>query len=200
MELTTRKLSLTENNATLIRPNGGHEGRRVIAQTIEYTCDGSIVAALRRWSIPALRLALGLIFLWFGALKVLGVSPITPLLKQTYTFMSNPAFTILLGVWEIMIGIGLMFRVAVRHTLFLLCLHLTGTFLAIWLAPSLFFSHRNPLMLTLNGEFVLKNLVLLTAGLAIAGQELSHLPKLSAPARVRANERTNQDVSEQRGT
>jgi uncharacterized membrane protein YkgB len=197
MELTTRTLASSEENATLgIQPNGFHETRPVLVQTIEGPWEDSMVAALQRWSIPALRLTLGLIFLWFGALKVLGISPITPLLKQTYSFMANPVFTILLGVWEMLIGVGLVFRLAVRHTLFLLCLHLAGTFVAIWLAPSLFFLHRNPLMLTVNGEFVLKNLVLLTAGLVIGGHELSRLPR----ARIRRNERTRQDAREQRAT
>lgn len=201
MELTTRTLASTEESSTLrIQPNGFHETPQVLVQPIEGAWDASIVAALRRWSIPALRLALGLIFVWFGALKVFGVSPVTPLLKETYTFMALPAFTIILGVWEIVVGIGLVFKLALRPTLFLLCLHLAGTFVAIWLAPSLFFLHRNPLVLTANGEFVLKNLVLLTAGLVIGGHELSQLPKLSAQAKIGRNERTNQAVYEQEAT
>jgi len=72
--------------------------------------------------------------------------------------------------------------------LFLLCLHLAGTFIAISLAPSLFFLHSNPLVLTANGEFVLKNLVLLTAGLVIGGKELSQLPARSERAEIQTNE------------
>lgn len=199
MELTTPTLVSSEENATSrIQSNGFHE--TALAQPIETAWDGSVIAALRRWSIPALRLALGLIFLWFGALKVFGVSPVTPLLKQTFSFLALPAFTILLGVWEMVIGIGLLLKLALRHTLFLLCLHLAGTFVAISLAPSLFFLHGNPLVLTANGEFVLKNLVLLTAGLVVGGYELSHLPKLSTQAQIRRKERANKDVREQGAT
>lgn len=201
MEVTTRTLPSTEENSSLpIQPNGFHEAHQVLLQPIETGWEDSVVAGLQRWSIPALRLALGLIFLWFGALKVFGVSPITPLLKQTYAFMALPVFTILLGVWEVMIGMGLIFKLALRHTLFLLCLHLAGTFGAIWLAPSLFFLHSNPLELTVNGEFVLKNLVLLTAGLVIGGHELSQLSKLSAQAQTGRNERTNEAVYQQEAT
>ena len=189
MELTTRTLVPTEEKPTpRIQPNGFHETAQVLAASTETDWDGSVVAALQRWSIPALRLALGLIFLWFGALKVFGVSPVTPLLKQTLSFLALPTFTILLGVWEMVIGIGLLLKLALRYTLFLLCLHLAGTFIAISLAPSLFFLHSNPLLLTANGEFVLKNLVLLTAGLVIGGKELSQLPARSARTEIQTNE------------
>jgi putative oxidoreductase len=201
MELITRTLASTEENPTLrIEPNGFQETPQVFLQTIPAAWDDSVHAALQRWSIPALRLALGVVFLWFGALKVFGVSPITPLLRETYSFMALPAFTVLLGVWETLIGIGLILKLALRHTLVLLCLHLAGTFVAIWLSPSHFFLHDNPLVLTENGEFVVKNLVLLTAGLVIGGHELSHLPKRFAQAQIKGNERTNEGVSEQGAT
>ena len=197
MELINRTLASTEETSTLrIQPNGFHETPLVLVQRIPAAWNGSIVPALQRWSIPALRMALGLVFLWFGALKVFGVSPITPMLRETYSFMALPIFTVLLGVWEMMIGIGLVFKLALRHTLILMCLHLAGTFVAIWLAPSHFFLHGNPLVLTVNGEFVVKNFVLLTAGLVIGGHELSYLPKLSAQAQMERNERTTEGVGE----
>lgn len=127
---------------------------------------------LRRRSIPALRAALGLIFIWFGALKVFGVSPVLGMLQQTYTFLPIHLFVLLLGGWEILIGIGLILRRALRCTLVLLCLHLTGTFVALYLAPTRFFSHGIPLLLTADGEFVVKNLVLVAAGLVIGGYEI----------------------------
>lgn len=201
MEFITQTPASTEERPILrIQPNGFHETPHVHVQPLPAAWDGLVVRALQRWSLPALRLALGLVFLWFGCLKVFGVSPITPLLRETYSFMAVPVFTVLLGVWEMMIGIGLVFKLALRQTLFLMCLHLAGTFLAIWLAPSHFFLHGNPLVLTANGEFVVKNFVLLTAGLVIGGHELSHLPKLSAQGQRKRNERTNEGVSEQGAT
>jgi uncharacterized membrane protein YkgB len=135
------------------------------------TWDDCILIAFQRWSVPALRIAMGLVFLWFGALKVFGVSPVTPMLKATYSFMTMPAFIVMLGAWEILIGFGMVFKLALRHTLLLLCLHLMGTLTAVWLAPSYFFVHGNPLVLTVSGEFVAKNLVFLMAGFVIAGHE-----------------------------
>jgi len=142
-----------------------------VLQPARRTWDDFVLIAFQRWSVPALRVAMGLVFLWFGGLKVFGVSPVTPMLKATYSFMALPAFTVMLGAWEILIGIGLVFKLVLRHALLLLCLHLIGTLTAAWLAPSYFFVHGNPLVLTVSGEFVAKNLVFLMAGFVIAGHE-----------------------------
>jgi uncharacterized membrane protein YkgB len=119
-----------------------------------------------------LRLALGVIFIWFGALKLLGVSPVLSLVQKTYTFLPLHAFFLLLSIWEIGIGCGLIFRRALRCTLLLLCMHLMGTFIALLQAPPLFFFNNNPLLLTSEGEFVIKNLVLVAAALVIGGYEV----------------------------
>jgi putative oxidoreductase len=197
MELITRTLASTEEKASLpIQPNGFRETRHFLLQRNPAGWVDSVGAALQRWSVPGLRLALGLVFLWFGALKVFGVSPITPMLRETYSFMALPVFTVALGAWEMLIGVGLVFKLALRHTLVLMCLHLVGTFVALCLAPSHFFLHGNPLVLTVNGEFVVKNVVLFTAGLVIGCNETSHL-RDRAQARTTGNPRTNEGVAEQ---
>ena len=132
-----------------------------------------LVRLLHQWSIPALRVVLGLIFLWFGLLKLFGASPVIPILKQTYPFLPLPPFAMCLGVWEVAVGCGLIMKRALRCTLVLLCLHLTGTFISLLLAPGLFFQHGSPLWLTAEGEFVAKNMVLMAAGLVIGGYEVS---------------------------
>ena len=134
--------------------------------------DDFVITSLRTWSIPVLRIALGIIFLWFGALKLLGVSPVLSLVRQTCSFLPLNSFFLLLSIWEMGIGCGLIFKRALRLTLALLCLHLMGTFIAMLQAPSLFFIHNNPLWLTAEGEFVIKNLVLVAAGLVIGGYEV----------------------------
>jgi uncharacterized membrane protein YkgB len=131
-----------------------------------------LVGLLHQWSIPALRVTLGLIFFWFGALKLLGASPILTILKQTYPFVPLMPFTIVLGVWEVLIGCGLMTKRALRCALVLLCFHLAGTFISLLFAPLLFFRHGSPLWLTVEGEFVAKNMVLMAAGLVIGGYEV----------------------------
>jgi uncharacterized membrane protein YkgB len=75
-----------------------------------------------------------------------------------------------LGVWEIIVGIGLIVPVALRLTLLLFWLQMAGTFLVLVVPPDLAFKAGNPLLLTTEGEFVIKNLVLIAAGLVIGSQ------------------------------
>jgi putative oxidoreductase len=134
-----------------------------------------LVGLLHRYSISALRLMLGLIFVWFGALKLFGASPVMGILRHTYSFLPVEPLAMALGLWEVLLGVGLITRRALRCTLGLLCLHLMGTFVTTLLAPALFFHHGNPLWLTVEGEFVMKNMVLIAAGLVIGGHEVEPL-------------------------
>jgi uncharacterized membrane protein YkgB len=134
--------------------------------------DKFLVGWMQRWGVPALRVALGVVFLWFGALKVFGVSPVLDLVRTTYSFMPYPAFFEFLGWWEVAIGLGLIFKVALRATLALLWLQMAGTLFAPIFQPEMFFDGGNILRLTIAGEFVVKNLVLIAAGLVIGGYEI----------------------------
>ncbi len=134
-----------------------------------------LLGLLHRWSVPALRLALGLIFLWFGCLKLFGASPVMRFLAETYFFLPVRSFSVALGAWEALIGTGLLFKRALRCALALLCLHLVGTFLALAMSPLLFFRDGNLLRLTFEGEFVVKNMVLIAAALVIGGHEVKPL-------------------------
>ena len=141
-----------------------------------FRVDEFVIALLRRWSITVLRLALGSVFLWFGALKIFGASPVILLLQQTYSFLPIHVFVFVLGVWETLLGIGIIFRRALRCVLILLCIHLVGTFFALGLNPQHFFLQGVPFCLTADGEFVMKNLVLISAALVIAGYDVKPLP------------------------
>ena len=139
--------------------------------------DELFLTVLRRWSIPALRLALGFIFLWFGALKIFGSSPVVLLIQETFTFLPIRLFVLILGVWEVIIGIGIILKRALRCVLALLGAHLIGTFVALGLNPHHFFVQGFPLSLTADGEFVMKNLVFIAAALVIAGYEVKPLTR-----------------------
>jgi len=134
--------------------------------------DKFLIRQMHAKGIPALRIALGIVFLWFGALKIFGVSPVAELVAKSYAFLPAAAFIKVLGVWEVLIGLGLIFKIALRATLALLWLQMLGTLAAPVLSPTIFFSGWNPLGLTLEGEFVVKNLVLIASGLVIGGYEV----------------------------
>lgn len=129
--------------------------------------DDLVVGALRSYGIHALRIALGTVFIWFGALKVIDRSPVEELVAGTVYWLPAGSFVTFLGVWEIVVGLGLLFPVALRLTLALFWAQMVGTFLVLVVHPDLSFQDSNPLLLTTEGEFVIKNLVLISAGLVV---------------------------------
>lgn len=129
--------------------------------------DQAITAFLRRWSIPALRISLGIVFVWFGAMKVFDVTPVADLVAST-VYWFDPGWVVpVLGVLEVIVGVGLLFRIALRLVLGLFAVQMVGTFLVLALLPEISFDGGNPLLLTVEGEFVVKNLVLLSAGMVV---------------------------------
>jgi len=129
--------------------------------------DAAMVGFMAAWGIRLLRICLGVVFIWFGALKVSGTSPVAALVAAAVPWFPPEMFVPFLGVWEILVGAGLLFRVALRLTLLLFWLQMAGTFLVLVLRPDIAFQHGNLLLLTTEGEFVIKNLVLISAGLVV---------------------------------
>ena len=141
--------------------------------------DDRLIGFVQRNSVLWLRIALGVVFLWFGALKLFGVSPVADLVARTLPFLTPDVAVRGIGALEVLIAFGLVTGWAIRVTMFLFFAQMAGTFLILVLEPSLSFQHGNPLLLTVMGEFVVKNLVLVTAGFVVAGQ--------IAPARARGD-------------
>jgi uncharacterized membrane protein YkgB len=129
--------------------------------------DRAVSGFMERYGITLLRIAVGIVFVWFGALKVAGRSPVADLVADTVYWLPADPFVRVLGAWEIVVGLGLIFPVALRLTLLLFWLQMAGTFLVLIVHPRLSFQDGNPLLLSLEGEFVIKNLVLIAAGLVI---------------------------------
>ncbi|MDX6360890.1 MAG: putative oxidoreductase [Nocardioidaceae bacterium] len=118
-------------------------------------------------TLPALRLVMGLVFLWFGGLKVAGASPVSDLVAGTLPWMAPGLVVPVLGAVEVLLGLGLVLGLAPRVVLPITAAHLTGTFLTFVMLPGLMLRHDDPLLLTADGEFVVKNLVLISATLVL---------------------------------
>ena len=131
--------------------------------------DEKVVRFMSSYAILIIRISLGIVFVWFGLLKVIGTSPVYDLASHVVYWLPTELFVPLLGIWEIAIGIGLLLGKALRVVLSLLFLQLAGTFLVLVMRPETAFQGGNPLLLTMEGEFVVKNLVLIAAGLAVGG-------------------------------
>lgn len=131
------------------------------------TVDARIVAVMGRWSIPVLRFALGVVYVWFGGLKLVpGLSPAEDLVAATVPFLPPSVFMPFLGVWEILIGLGFLTGRALRLTILLLVLQMPGTMAPLVLLPERVFTVL-PFGLTLEGQYIIKNLVLVGAALAV---------------------------------
>ncbi|MFC6090339.1 DoxX family membrane protein [Saccharothrix lopnurensis] len=123
--------------------------------------------SLRALSVPLLRGSLGVVFVWFGALKVAGATPVADLVARTVPWLDPGTFVLLLEVVEVVLGMALVAGHRLRWVALLVVLHLCGTFLTLVVQPTVAFRTGNPLLLTMTGEFVVKNLVLITAALAV---------------------------------
>ncbi|GAB3865205.1 hypothetical protein GCM10028801_35320 [Nocardioides maradonensis] len=129
--------------------------------------EASVHAMLQPLAMPAMRMFLGIIFLWFGVLKVMGRSPVAELVHRTLPWAPEGVVVPTLGAVELVLGVGLVTGIALRVVLPVLAAHLAGTFLTFVMVPSIMFQHRDPLLLTADGEFVLKNLVLICAAVVL---------------------------------
>lgn len=119
--------------------------------------------------IHLLRWAVAIVYVWFGGLKLINASPATELVVRTLFWLPPRPALLFIGSWEVLIGIGLMFAhpVILRITLLLMWLQIAGTFQTFVILPQTVFQNGNPLLPTIEGQYAIKNLVLITAGLVI---------------------------------
>lgn len=119
--------------------------------------------------VPLLRTVLALVYVWFGVLKVTGHSDVYGLVQATIPWFDAHWFMPLLGSLEILIAIGLVVPQLRRLALVGVVAHLAGTFLTFIDAPSWMMHNGNLLLLNMDGEFVLKNLVLISGAVVLLG-------------------------------
>ena len=136
------------------------------------TLDAAVTTWMARYGVGLLRRSLGIVFFWFGVLKFFpGLSPASELATSTIDVLTfgrvPPGIAInVLAAWECLIGLGLFFGVAMRATLLLLWVQMLGTITPIFLFPELVFT-RVPYAPTLEGQYIIKNVVLVSAGIVI---------------------------------
>ncbi len=129
--------------------------------------DLAITAWLAENSITLLSISLGLVFVWFGALKFFpGVSAAETLIRRSLAFLPVDLFIPFLGLWEVVIGLGFLTGRFMRLTILLLMLQMAGTMSPLVLRPDLAFS-QFPFVPSLEGQYIIKNVVLISAGLVV---------------------------------
>lgn len=133
--------------------------------------DRRITAWMANYSLAVLRFGLGVIFLWFGALKLVpGLSPAEDLVRNTIYFIDPDIFLPMLAVWEMIIGLGFLAGFFTnkfqRLTILLLFLQIPGTALPLLILPEVTWTNF-PIGLTLEGQYIIKNLAIIGSALVL---------------------------------
>ena len=133
--------------------------------------DKNITNWMAEYSLIILRIGLGLIFIWFGALKFFpGLSPAEELVRNTIYFFDPNFFLPVLAAWEVVIGIGFLAGLFTnrfqRLTILLLFLQMFGAALPLILLPEVCWENF-PFVLTLEGQYIVKNLAIIGSALVL---------------------------------
>ena len=123
-------------------------------------------------AMSLLRITVGIVYLWFGALKFFqGLSPAEQLAMQTiheltFGLIDDHLNILLLAAWECLIGIFLIAGKFVKPVLSLLLLHMVCTFTPFIFFPEETFRYM-PYGLSLTGQYIMKNIVFISAGIVL---------------------------------
>ena len=135
--------------------------------------DLRISAFMGRWGALAVRFSFGIIFVWFGILKPLGISSAEPLVLATVPwlpFFDGSTWVSIIGWWEVAIGIAFLFRSTIRIAVALLALQMVGTFMPLVFLPEVTFQAGHfPYGPTMEGQYIIKNLMIISAALVVGG-------------------------------
>jgi uncharacterized membrane protein YkgB len=124
---------------------------------------------MEKHSIAIMRIALAIVYIWFGGLKIFGMSPAGELVEETVYWLRPEIFIPILGICEVIIGIGLLIKRLIPCTIALLLLHMCATFFPVFILKTICFD-TFPYCPTLVGQYIIKNLVLIAEALVVAGK------------------------------
>jgi uncharacterized membrane protein YkgB len=149
-----------------------------------------VFAAVQRIAAPFLRISLGVVLFWIGALKYFHPAPIVGLLQASFLlrFLATNGFVYLLGTLEIVAAVLLLGNIAVRYVGLLVVLLFVGTLTIFVTAPAVTYGAAGFPNLSLAGQFLLKDLVLAGAALAVSAHDIElrarHVPESMAVLRT----------------
>jgi len=139
-------------------------------KSVIYKLDHYLIRRIRQASPSAARVALFIVFAWFGILKVIGTSPANPLVyelqQKTLPFLDFNTFVICFGIFEVFIGLTFLVRGWERLAIAVLSLHMVTTFLPLIFLPQV--TWQGFLTPTLEGQYIIKNLLIIALAIGIA--------------------------------
>ena len=135
--------------------------------------DRYTINQFKELELPVARIAIFIVYTWFGMLKILGVSPATPLIQNMFEkmigFVQSSDFYPLFPIVEVVIGIIFLLRVLERLAISLLVLHLVATIMPLFFLPDV--TWQGFLVPTLEGQYIIKN-ILIAAAAVVVGSKL----------------------------
>jgi uncharacterized membrane protein YkgB len=145
--------------------------------------DARVITFIKKISFPFARVAMSIIFVWFGVLKVLGNSPANGLVLELFnnTFLhifNGPAFLVGFGIFEMLLGILVLIPRLERVTFLFLFFHLTTTVMPLFILTDV--TWQGFLVPTLIGQYIIKNVALLAIELVI----IAHLTPMTKTHRL----------------
>ncbi len=135
--------------------------------------DHSISAYMDAWGLTFVKVSFAIIFVWFGILKPLGLSTAIPLVEATVAWLpalEPKQWVALIGWWEVTIGLLFLFRTTTRIAIALLFLQMVGTFMPMFFLPEVVYQNGNVLLPTMEGQYIIKNVMIISAALVVGGQ------------------------------
>ena len=82
-------------------------------------------------------------------------------------FLSPENWVIVIGYWEMLIGLFFLAKKTTFYAMLLLFLQMSGTFMPLVLLPSVTFQDSNYLIPTLEGQYIIKNIIIITSAIVI---------------------------------
>jgi len=138
--------------------------------------DRQVVRVLQRYGDRVLRFALAGVFIAFGALKPLGLSPAEPLMLAlharlfAWSGLPEPAYLWCVGLLEVAVGVCLAFRPLLRLGIALLVFQMAGACLPVVVLPGWTWTDTGRWWVpTMEGQYILKNVVIVAAAMVVAG-------------------------------
>ena len=129
---------------------------------------------MQKISTPFARIAIFVIYFWFGLLKVVGQSPASPMVKTLFDhtmgnfvhFITHGQFIIIFGIFEMIVGIAFLIPKFQKIAVALVAIHIITTTLPLFVLSKMIWVKF--LVPTLEGQYIIKNVAIVGLVISIA--------------------------------
>lgn len=144
----------------------------MLVKELLYNTDNKIIGVLNTLYPITARIAIFIVFFWFGALKVFDLSPANPLvadlLQKTLPFITFDEFIVMFGIYEMIIGLAFLIPKFERFAIIILFPHMIMTALPLFLLGEM--AWQKAFVPTLEGQYIIKNLAIIALAFGIGAR------------------------------